>query len=922
MTNELRIPRCFTFWVGTLILSGLASAFTGAVGRAGDCLQWVRRTDVGSYGQRYMHAMAYDSDRGVTVFFGGEIGIYPEEAFFNDTQEYDGKQWRQINTAVKPPARSGHAMAYDPVRKKMVMFGGRSYVSGSRVLFSDTWVYSGDGINGFWQLQQGITVPPTTTQHAIVWDSVNHGILLQSLAGSTWLWNGTDWTSISSGLPALFDYGMAFDSARGIAMMAGGRYIFGDEIDTIWEKPADSGWQNRGPGPSIRAELALAYDERRQRVVMVGGVGESVETGETAYEYAPGQGWIIIPSLPSGQGRAGAKMVYDQRRGCMVLTGGAGGGAPNANSGGRYSDTWELWPSLSISGQPLPVTNEVCTTASFSVGVLGNPPLQFAWLRDGLPLPNDSRYLGAGTPELTIHSLRHADAGNYQLVVLDTCNPPNVVTSRVATLTVTPESEWLLRATNGPSERFGHSMVYDQARHVTVLFGGRTNHNFVAPFNDLWEWNGARWSQRTQNTVSNGWALVSGRWTPTYEGPPVRRADCAMAYDSRRGITVMFGGSGKAPDGSDVYLKDLWEWNGERWFFRATNGPIARSAGSMAYDEVRSRVVLFGGASMITRTGEVRDDQWVWEWDGQRWHTSEPNLIPGPGTRQYGRMIYDAFRKVVVFGPVADSHGYAAFWDWDGSTWTNRAPSAYLSDPVAAAMSGTIDGGFVYDRERRRGLWFGGYQNNPQNRTVLFDGQRWTYQTNATPPPRRGELAMAYDSDRHVMVMFGGSLTAGGALGATNDTWELVPADAPVILEHPTSQVRAAGEPATFRVSAAGHGFVAYQWYFQNTLLPGAQSDSFTVPVVTPSSIGEYFVRVGSQCGSVTSHVATLTMDEKLQLLLDGQTATLLWAPASHRIFESAENITGPWSPIPDAPIPFPIGTQGPARFFRLRRTE
>src|SRR5687767_751327 len=44
------------------------------ISHAQSCVQWVKRTSVGSYGQRYRHAMAYDSDRGVTVFFGGEIG--------------------------------------------------------------------------------------------------------------------------------------------------------------------------------------------------------------------------------------------------------------------------------------------------------------------------------------------------------------------------------------------------------------------------------------------------------------------------------------------------------------------------------------------------------------------------------------------------------------------------------------------------------------------------------------------------------------------------------------------------------------------------------------------------------------------------------------------------------------------------------
>ena len=40
---------------------------------------------VGSPGQRAHHAMAYDSDRGVTVLFGGEIGVTGSETYFNDT---------------------------------------------------------------------------------------------------------------------------------------------------------------------------------------------------------------------------------------------------------------------------------------------------------------------------------------------------------------------------------------------------------------------------------------------------------------------------------------------------------------------------------------------------------------------------------------------------------------------------------------------------------------------------------------------------------------------------------------------------------------------------------------------------------------------------------------------------------------------
>jgi hypothetical protein len=824
-------------------------------------------------------------------------------------------------------------MVYDPERKKIVMFGGGREIPpggilgdfGLDIFLNDTWVYSGDGTNGFWVLQQQASNIPPRHDHGMVWDSFNkvvlvHGGYARGIIKDSWSWDGTNWFSLLSG-PPLWGFGMAFDTERATAMIVGG--FTSDEnhrTEKVWEKPSNTGWEDRGPGPSVRAQLAMAYDERRKRTVIVGGVGESVETGETAYEYIPGRGWIIIPSLPSGQGRAGARMVYDSKRGVMVLTGGAGGGAPNASSGGRYSDTWELWPALFISGQPLDATNEVCTTATFSAGVQGNPPFQFSWLRDGKPLAGDERYIGADTAELKILSVRHSDAGKYELVVRDSCDPPNVVTSRVAKLTTKPESEWVFRTTNGPSARFAHGMVYDRARGVTVLFGGQTISNSVIPFNDLWEWDGARWTNRVPNSITNGWVFVPGTgWQVTYTNFPVRRTHFAMAYDSERGRTLIFGGVGTSPNNSPVSLRDLWEWDGATWDFRGTNGPMARNYGSMAYDEKRHVTVLFGGQSLIGLS-EQPDTELVWEWDGNRWRSNRPPANPSAlNGRTQSRMTYDSYRNVIVFGPTLESYSHWSFWDWDGTNWSNF-PVVHFTDPIVSVLHGTSLGGFAFDANRRRSVWFGGQSSVAQNKTALFDGKDWTFFTNSTPPPPRTETAMAYDLDRRVLVMFGGNLMNSGAPPGTNDTWELAAVDAPVIREHPTSQIRAAGETATFRVSASGHGFVAYQWYFQNNLIVGAQTDTLTIPTVGEQNVGEYYVRIGSQCGSVTSRVATLTLDQKLQILSSAAATTLIWPPDANVVVETADSVNGPWAMIPNPPNPFDIGTFGPGKFFRLRR--
>src|SRR5262245_3058205 len=69
------------------------------------------------------------------------------------------------------------------------------------------------------------------------------------------------------------------------------------------------------------------------------------------------------------------------------------------------------------------------------------------------------------------------------------------------------------------------------------------------------------------------------------------RSGLAMAYDSARGVTVLFGGGGPG-----TFNSNTWEWDGTEWRLRATTGPSPRSGHAMAYDSVRGVTVLFGGA--------------------------------------------------------------------------------------------------------------------------------------------------------------------------------------------------------------------------------------------------------------------------------------------------------------------------------------
>ena len=97
-------------------------------------------------------------------------------------------------------------------------------------------------------------------------------------------------------------------------------------------------------------------------------------------------------------------------------------------------------------------------------------------------------------------------------------------------------------------------------------------------------------------------------WTQKQDAGPSARQFPAMAYDSSRGRTVLFGGG----TGTTALtgLNDTWEWDGEHWTQVADTGPPGRLQAVMAYDVHRNQTVLFGGTHGKADT---------WGWDGRNW---------------------------------------------------------------------------------------------------------------------------------------------------------------------------------------------------------------------------------------------------------------------------------------------------------------
>src|ERR1043165_7298652 len=155
--------------------------------------QWVRVSTGHAPSPRFHVSMAYDPLRGKLVLFGGHES--PND--MSDTWEWDGTDWVQRVPLPLPPERFFAAMAFDPVQGRVLMFGGTAVVDHATVELDDTWGWDGDD----WILQTTTGAPAAGAGHAIAHDPTRGTILVfdgrrptgTDQDARTWEWNGSDW---------------------------------------------------------------------------------------------------------------------------------------------------------------------------------------------------------------------------------------------------------------------------------------------------------------------------------------------------------------------------------------------------------------------------------------------------------------------------------------------------------------------------------------------------------------------------------------------------------------------------------------------------------------------------------------------------------------------------------------------------------
>jgi hypothetical protein len=192
---------------------------------------------------RYAPAMAYDSQRGRCVLFGGAMN----NAFLQDTWEWNGSAWAQVASSG-PSARCAHGMAFDSARGRTVLFGGEN----GPVVLGDTWEWDGTT----W-MQVASTGPGPLTQCGMTFDSHRARVVvfggtsggLSGVTPSSWEWDGVTWGQLAALGPSFRSSpAMVFESHRHQALMFGGLNLYQGSLGDTWEL-----------GPTVTTATASTY---------------------------------------------------------------------------------------------------------------------------------------------------------------------------------------------------------------------------------------------------------------------------------------------------------------------------------------------------------------------------------------------------------------------------------------------------------------------------------------------------------------------------------------------------------------------------------------------------------------------------------------------------------------------------------------
>jgi len=317
---------------------------------------------------RAAHAAIYDPVRDRMVVFGGDDAA----DLLNDVWALSlagSPVWTQLApTGSPPPARDLTTAIYDPVRDRMVVFGGQAYgFPGGAYILNDVWALSLTGVPAWTQLAPAGSPPPVRALPAAIYDPVRDRMVVfggdgeSSPVNDVWalsLAGSPSWTMLTpSGPPppARFGHTAVYDPVRDRMLVFAGypSHYYGGAIalDDVWAlslagSPAWIPLVPAGTPPPARHSHTAIYDPVRDRMIVFGGEDDTSPFVNDAWalSLAGNPAWLSLalagsPPCP----RAAHTAIYDPVRDRMLVFGG------DDVTGAFLNDAWSLAWGTSVS---------------------------------------------------------------------------------------------------------------------------------------------------------------------------------------------------------------------------------------------------------------------------------------------------------------------------------------------------------------------------------------------------------------------------------------------------------------------------------------------------------------------------------------------------------------------------------------------
>lgn len=589
-----------------------------------------------------------------------------------------------------PNSRRGTCMVYDAKNKRFIVFGG--YNGTTR--FNEVWELSADSAYHRWKKLNPTGTAPTG----------------RNLAASTYV-RGTTSGAVDKAYMLIWGGSTPSDSNQ----------MFALDVST----PGSEAWTTitQTNTPSVRSYIthhmvAKQTASNTSDVYFFGGWGSS-RTNEmlrcTFNVNSPGSvTWTTLKAngaVGSPVGRSGAGLVYDSANDRIIITSGYTGSA-------YLSDVWEY---------------KITTNTFTQISTSGSIPA-------GRELPN----------------IGYDPVNQRAIMAAGWQGSSATARNDVYQLTLTPGSEsWTqLQAYSSSNQAIlafsSGAAAVDPVRNllvITMIHGFDATDKYVYAFD----------MNDTSPSAPLGSLVVADDFR-------ARDAPACVVDPDRQELVFINGYSAMDDDATIAngeHIAEVWAYSrtDNRWRF-AMGGPVGmpQSEGGIAiYDTANQRIIHFGG---LVGSSQMTND--VWELKADEYGMYRAKKLSPSGSLPTQRWLmagcYDApNNRMVIWGGQSQSTITGDVWALSltpgSESWTQLSPTGTAPNP-------TWQSSYAYDTVGKRLFVHGGYNGTTYDSQLFYldlstTNGTWV-NTNATGGTGVRGAAMAYDDINNRLVCFGG----------------------------------------------------------------------------------------------------------------------------------------------------------------------